>query len=330
MSFSQSLTIEFCPHLELGTSVDGQKCLRRRDGKNTLPGQPWVRLNGETRAYLQKAHLVTDLDRLSPYLALISTPSETNIDPLHHQEARGRRIIPTEHPGLHAIWYYDCAYIKPIPIYMFSKSFWEYIENTDPDLFMAACGFMRTYCFLIRYEIDFRRAIHPEINLIPFQDLENSHEPIDFDMFVAFISQFAVLLNQQVSPRYSYGSIRLSRLNYMAFLIGKLTYFHVHTQWRDYFTHLLAPIVATFAMISVLLNSMQVGLSTQSLHEGAASVPFVAASWWFSVFVLIATTAVLFAVVCLFIAIIVKDQYFAWAVLRATKTGKKVDRHAAV
>ncbi|KAI0891363.1 hypothetical protein F4806DRAFT_482910 [Annulohypoxylon nitens] len=330
MSFSKRLISEFCPELEIETRRDGGICLRRRDGNDTLPGQPWVQLDDQTIIYLRKAHLVPELDKLSPYLSLISTPSETNIESLHHQEVKSRRIIPSEHPGLHAIWYHDRIYLKPIPVYMFSKAFWEYIENADPDLFKASCGFMRTYCLLIRHELDFRRAVRPDIGLIPHTYLRNSDEVLNYDKFVTFISQLAALSNHQVSPRYSYGTIRLSRLNYMAFLIGKFTYFHIHSQWRDYLTHLLAPIVAAFVVVSVILNAMQVCLTAQGLQQGTAVKALVTVSWWFSIIVLIAIAAGLSMLVVISIVIIVKDQCYARSTLKAKRLGKKVQGHAVV
>ena len=98
----------------------------------------------------------------------------------------GREIVVTEHPGLHLIWYHDRIFVKPIPVYMLSRAFWEYIAEADQGVSRACLGFMRTYCYLIRYDVDFRTVI--ALHLIP--QVEGT--PLDFESFVEFILQLLV------------------------------------------------------------------------------------------------------------------------------------------
>jgi hypothetical protein len=95
----------------------------------------------------------------------VTTPSETKITPLHHQEAKKRKIIITEYPGLHLIRHYDTIFVKPIPPYMLSKAFWDFICEVDKDVWYASIGFLRTYYYLIQYEVDFHITL--EKHLLP-------------------------------------------------------------------------------------------------------------------------------------------------------------------
>lgn len=52
---------------------NGKKTLLRTDGKGSLPGQPRIQLQGNDFAgYIRKSHLVSELDRLAPYLRFVS------------------------------------------------------------------------------------------------------------------------------------------------------------------------------------------------------------------------------------------------------------------
>jgi hypothetical protein len=95
----------------------------------------------------------------------------------------------TEHPGLHLVWYYDKIFIKPIPPYLLCGAFWEYIQEADKEVWKAAAGFMRTYCYLIQYEIDFRKAMSSELYLISRVDGQN---PITYEDFVELSPNFKV------------------------------------------------------------------------------------------------------------------------------------------
>ncbi|KAH8882260.1 hypothetical protein GQ53DRAFT_733998 [Thozetella sp. PMI_491] len=283
-----------------------QYVLRRRDGQSWLPGQPWVKLGSGTELeYFRREFLAPELDRMVPYLWLIATPSAINVTPLHHQTARSREVLVTEHPGLHGVWYRDKIFIKPIPPYLLCGDFWEYIRRTDEAVFKSAAGFMRTYCHLIQYETDFRKAIGPELQLIPAID----GEAPTFDRFVAFMEQFQDLPDSALSPRYSYGFLRLSRLNYMALLVlGKLTYFHVYPRWKDYLSRFVAPFITLFAILATILNCMQVALAAKSLQPPESLdgdwPRFIDFCLWFPVAVIILITMLLIAM-CTFLAVMV-------------------------
>lgn len=92
---------------------------------------------------------------------------------------------------------------------MFSRAFWTYVHqhSTDEkDLSGACVGFMRSYSHLIRYQSDFEKAVTE--HLIPSED--NNGEKITFERCARFIAPFAELEDNQVSPRYHYGELRLA------------------------------------------------------------------------------------------------------------------------
>src|SRR5271155_5226173 len=64
-----------------------------------------------------------------------------------------------------------------------------------------------------------------------------------------------------VSDRYQYGELRLSRLNlYAPFLFHRFYYEQVHGQYGEYFARLYGPILFIFAVVSTLLNAMKVAM----------------------------------------------------------------------
>jgi hypothetical protein len=70
-----------------------------------------------------------------------------------------------------------------------------------------------------------------------------------------------------VSKRYCYGELRLTRLNlYAPLLLHKFHFEQVHGQYRDFFRQLYGPILFAFAVVSTILNSMQVALAADQLE----------------------------------------------------------------
>ena len=206
--------------------------------------------------------------------------------PLHHQQAHAREIMVNENPGLHLVWYYERIFVKPIPAYFYSKAFWEYLKQADDNVYRASVGFMRSYYYLIQYEIDFEEAC--KRRLIPLKP--DKHYPT-YEEFHDFIYPFSRVNDDHVSRRFHYGELRLTRINRTAFLFRRrLAYFHIYPQWGSFLAHILAPIITVFAVFSVVLNSMQVGLAALDMgpgHEDSGWPAFIAVSVYFPVAVII-------------------------------------------
>jgi hypothetical protein len=184
--------------------------------------------------------------------------------PLHHQEAHARKIMVDEHPGLHLLWYYERIFIKPIPAYFYEPVVWEYLRQPGQDreqLLKACLGFMRSWSFLVQYEIDYDLACSKK--LIPKKP--DGSFPT-YEEFCDFIGNFANLADELVNRRYTFGELRLTRVNRTALITGKrLAYFHIHPQWGSVLAHILAPVITVFAIFSVSLEAMQVQLNAQQI-----------------------------------------------------------------
>ncbi|KAK3897395.1 hypothetical protein C8A05DRAFT_19833 [Staphylotrichum tortipilum] len=321
-----------------------RRILQARDKKkNYLPGQPRIRLGDGLLAYLTESHTTDELDELLPFMRYIfvQTPSYDHIKPLHHQGSHERKIKVSENPGLHLVWYHELIFIKPIPAYFYSPDFWEYLENADAEaeaataatkkhkpLYSACVGFMRSYYMLIKYEIDFQQAC--DLRLIPKKG--NGQLPT-YEEWCEFMVPFSQASDDLVSRRYHYGELRLTRINNAAFFRkGSLAYFHIYPQWGSFLKHTLAPIVTVFAVSSVILNAMQVGLAAVTMLQTAPDglwPKFVAASIWFSVVIMITIAAGLVAALLGIIIMGVKDLVRGNVVRRQKKTTKDGDARPA-
>jgi hypothetical protein len=233
-------------------------------------------------------------------------------------------VIVDEDPRLHLIWHQDKIFVKPIPPYLLSRAFWEYVQEADGALCRAAAGFMRTYAFLIKHDIDFRKATSPKLALIPL--VIASHQ-VTFEDFSDFISHFERLSDESVCPRYSYGEIRLTRLNHLTRLIlHKWSYFHLRWGLADTLGNFLAPFFTLFAVLSILLNCLQVELGVQNVVSEGIWPTFLGMSQWFPVFVILLVFSLLASVALFLILILLKEGLFSLKVLRIRRKGKSKAR----
>jgi hypothetical protein len=293
---SQAITmVVYCPFArgsELNTRLDQTD--RDEYQKNDLPGYPGTPLKKTQEVYacVQRDVYSPDLDRMSKKLWLMSLQSSSNISPLHRQRVKGRTITITEEPKLHLTWINDRIFVKPLPAYFLSWSFWttmfdpasipndqrqhasEHFTHLDR-LRKWSIGYLRTYAFLIQWESDFRIA--QEEHLIPTD--------VSWASFRQLRRELLLLSNTDVCARYHYGELRLSRLNFYArFLSGKSTYQRFNPQYNEYFARFYAPVLFLVAIISTMLNAMQLEISTEQLATPDPPGPGI---WvfcrWFSI-----------------------------------------------
>ena len=242
--------------------------LKPEDGASTttLPGHPSVVLGNipQLKLVLEKEFWCNDLETMAPRLWIMTTFSSANINPLHRQRVKGREIVITEESRLHLVWIHNRIFVKPLPRYLLSQAFWTtYLEKGSdrPDdrqtnLCKAATGFLRTYRHLIQHESDFRIAQQDNLGLIP--------KDVDWPSFCRFVSELGCIEDAAVSGRYCYGELRLTRLNWYApLLLRKFHFEQVHGQYGDFFGRLYGPILFAFAIVSTILNSMQVALAAE-------------------------------------------------------------------
>lgn len=290
-----------------------------------LPGNPRITLGStsdELTLYLDEELRTPELDTMAPSLWLMTTQSSAHISPLHHQRVKGREIILTEDPRLHLLWIDDRIFIKPLPPYLLSHVFWTtYLLPLPPQvntpfatqdsILPSALGFLRTYVHLIRHQSDLNLAIHH--GLLP--------PTVTLDAFCAFSSHFATIPDAAVSPRYSFGEMRLSRLNFWTkFLLpGRWHYMPVYRQYSAYFQRLFAPFLFIFGSVSVILSAIQVEMAVEALVDMQWR-SFWGFARYFSVVSLFLTGLASLALFVLFVMKI--GMEFAYATRTKRKVGK--------
>ncbi|EXJ74993.1 uncharacterized protein A1O5_01689 [Cladophialophora psammophila CBS 110553] len=234
--------------------------------KHYLPSHPLISLEeDEILPFVEKDLLTPSLNRMSPWLWLLATPMSTHVSALHAQIVRGRNIVVAEDPELHLVWISDRVFVKPLPTYLLSHAFWSYLmlsskaesENGrchTKQILQAALGYVRTYTHLIQHESDLRIAQRE--CLVP--------QCLDLETWAAFIRDFRSIEDWQVSGRYHYGELRLTRLNFWAKPLLRRLYFRKATwPYAEHFAKYFAPLLFIFGMWSLVLGSMQVGLQAR-------------------------------------------------------------------
>lgn len=312
-------TLELCKSL---VNRDGacfnqrtRKCHADSECKNYLPGEPRIPLDGDMiGTHLKEEFLTEDLDRLSPRLWLVATQDSAHISSLTHQVVRGRDIVITEKPELHLIWHYDRVFVKPMPKYLLSHTFWDFYltsplspieEPLRSTLRKAALGFLRSYRYLIRHRSDFNLAMRDDKSLLP--------KGTKFSSFARLINSLDID-DDSVSARYQYGELRLSRLNFWIKIFHfHFTYHKVEGQYGPYFARFYGPILFVFGLFSVILSGMQVVLAAMSLLDDSTLSwqNFTTMSRGFSVFTLVFILIIICFFAFEFVALAVREIVFA-------------------
>ncbi|KAG8531941.1 uncharacterized protein KY384_003577 [Bacidia gigantensis] len=314
---------------------DRQQLFLREDEQeedfNLLPGcssQQACLQSVDSVTYVLNSELLTpDLDRMAPYLWLVATPRSSHISSLHQQIVKGRTITVTENPELHCTWIYDRFFVKPITPCILSWAFWHrfllplgndplYDEPGCRNLRHAATGLLRTYFYLVKHPSDFRIA--KEHHLIP--------RTVTYTQCLRFFSHFADITDDEVSPRYYYGDLRLGRLNFWAKPLLRRFYFQkvlIHYGYGTYFSRFFGPLLFIFAFFTVVLSAMQVVLTVETIKGDGDSHNWMTFAWvcrWFGIYSII--TAFVFFAVLVFMLVFMTLREALFAIKKLTRKGK--------
>ncbi|KAF2623248.1 hypothetical protein BU25DRAFT_319798, partial [Macroventuria anomochaeta] len=227
--------------------------------KRTLPDAPRVYLHAPSQIL---SYCLDDLDtpklnHLGEKLWWAGPCPE--IVSLTQQLVLDRRIQVTEDPAVHCLWVEGLVYLKPLPSYLTSYAFWEYLYDVSIDqtsleerkrLKATALGFLRTYARLIQRRSDFNLARRSD--LLPLGSTT-------FEAFVAFITAFDTVPDQAVSSRWRFGLLQLDALNFHSAL--HLRRWHLNrfeSRYTAYFERFFPVVLFIFALFSVALSAMQV------------------------------------------------------------------------
>ena len=254
--------------------------LANKFGVRATPGHPLLPVDNRQRVldFLARDILHDKLNKLSPVFWLLATPYSSHISALHHQIVRGRNIVITENPGLHLLWHYDKVYIKPLPPYLTNYAFWKlYLSGDTPAssaLRQAALGYMRSYHYLIQHRSDFDVAVEKKL----------VDATTDFAELLYFLQPLQDISDDEVTPRFRYGELRLDRLNlYSKFYLFEVHYHKVMGHYGPYLAEIVAPFLFVFAAVSVALGAMQVVLAVEQMRGIEGWKAFSSASRGFSV-----------------------------------------------
>lgn len=217
---------------------------------------------------------------------------------LHEQAVFARKIIISEEPHLHLVWFKEAIYIKPLPPCLTNFEFFRAYCCTER--YGEACGLLYSYTHLVRHESDF--VIATEKGLI-------RADGITWRAWQAFRMEVKSKLDGKLDVldrRYKYGELRLSRLNFLYTLrcLEIKGYHNAYTRYAPYFSRYFTGAILIFAFATVTLTAMQV-----AIQEPASSVSpvFARTTFRFSVTILCAVAGIICMMTALFIPIVLFD-----------------------
>ena len=257
-----------------------------------------------TTTFLQQELEVRKLNSIHKYLWWAGRPG--NVRPLHRQRMLSRRILITEDPSLHLVWYHSTIFIKPLPSFLATRESIIDERWLPAEVQSLATGFFSTYLRLICHPSDFKIA--HELGLLP--------DSMSWESWRALSQEFCLKypININNNKRYLYGELRLSRLNQIyRFRHLERHYFSPYTEYSHFFTSNFAWFFVMFACLSVVLGALQVTLATSYVTRGFANM-----AYGFSMFTIALTFGALILVIGLFTSLFL---YFLHNTLRLHAEG---------
>ncbi len=112
--------------------------------------------------------------------------------------------------------------------------------------------------------------------------------------------------------------------------MGKLAYFHIQSQWTDFIGSFFTPILTLFAVISIVLNSMQVELAAEGLAPAVQWPQFVGICRWVAGGVIVLVLSIMGVISGFFCFVLIKELVFARQFIRAKKSGATKELQAMV
>jgi hypothetical protein len=270
-------------------------------------GESLLQLGDELPRYLRLDLKTPKLDQIHSHLWLAGLPRCARS--LHRQKLLGRKILITEDVNEHLVWVEERFFVKPLPQYLLSFEFWTKNLCANVELHKSACGLLLSYAWLVCQESDYRIAT--ESGLLP--------KGVEWQQWTALIADFLSHMDlhslKDVSDRYKYGELRLTRLNkiYRLLVLSPRNfvygYMSASTWYKSFFSRNFAWLLAVFAYLTIILSALQVGLATTLLQENDA---FQSASYGFAVTSVVAVAVSVFAIFLVWLFLFVYHLFSAW------------------
>ena len=158
----------------------------------------------------------------------------------------------------------------------------------------------------MQHESDLRIAQRDNTLLVP--------KHVGWENMCQFRTSLSAINDYDVTPRYTFGELRLSRLNFYAkIFLGRFHYQRVYDQYGSYFSQFSGPLLFVFGTLSLALNALQVDLGAQQLPKGTASMMHTL-SQWFSISTLLWLALICSSLFFVFLYMFVDEwQYAIWA-----------------
>jgi hypothetical protein len=234
--------------------------------------------SSDCHQFLENDLSVKRVEDVLPHLWLVSRPYPARA--LNIQRVLNREIIPTTDSSLHLGWTTRKIYIKALPRYITSTSFYDQALGPSHP-YGPALGLLFTYMALVPTELDF--AIACESNLF--------HKGYEWQSWQVLTRRVmddypGNTIYAHLPKRYIHGELRLSRLDkiyryrYGNWLHGYSPLLG-NTRYDGFFADHLKFVTATTVYIALVLTAMQVGLAVEPLQSNGA---FRKASYGFTVF----------------------------------------------
>ena len=257
------------------------------------------------------------LNDIHQHLWLAGLPNAAR--PLHRQKLIGRSILITEDPDEHLVWFEAQIFIKPLPNFLLDYDYWNDNLCSDQELRESACGLLLSYVWLVRYKIDL--DIAKESGLLS----KNIKWPNWVEFLEAFLDNINLDTLSNVNKRYKYGELRLSRLNAIYRFIPPVYsiknfirgYKTGSTWYNAFFERHFKWMLAVFAVLSVFLSALQVGLATRMLQDDGV---FQSVSYGFALAAVVAVVASVAVVFFVWLGL------FWYYLLSTRRYDKAVDR----
>jgi hypothetical protein len=234
---------------------------------------------------------------------------------LHQHALYGRKIVCTEQADLHLLWEDSRLLVKPCPDYLLSYDFWERYLCEDESLWEIALGLLQSYTWLIQHKSDWRLA----------QEAGILSSDVSWERWTNFVSSLCYETETKglhVNPRFRYGNLRLSRVQWIYRLCSRSRggnslingYFNPYPSYRSFFIQNTAPVTAAVIYFAMILGAMQVGLSTERLQRNDT---FQNASLFFTILAIVGPVAAVVLLVS-----VIMSYVFTWNLLHAVKQRK--------